>query len=49
MEYGNYTQERDTLFKDVTLDEILATMKKSPNQQNDQHRRIASLKGILSQ
>jgi hypothetical protein len=32
--YGNYTEERDVLFKDMTLDEILAAMKKVPNQQN---------------
>jgi hypothetical protein len=25
--YGDYTQERETLFKDLTLDEILAAMK----------------------
>lgn len=32
--YGNYTEEREDLFKDLTLDEILATMKKTPNHQN---------------
>jgi hypothetical protein len=32
--YGNYTEEREALFKDVTLDEILATMKKAPSQPN---------------
>jgi hypothetical protein len=32
--YGNYTEERDALFKDVTLDEILAAMKKDPSQPN---------------
>jgi hypothetical protein len=26
--YGNYTEERETLFKDLTLDEILQQMKK---------------------
>ena len=26
--YGNYTEEREALFKDLTLDEILAAMKK---------------------
>jgi hypothetical protein len=31
--YGNYTEERETLFKDLTLDEILATMRKAPSQQ----------------
>ena len=25
--YGDYTQERETLFKDLTLDEILAALK----------------------
>ena len=25
--YGNYTEERDALFKDLTLDEILSVMK----------------------
>ena len=24
--HGNYTEERDTLFRDLTLDEILTTM-----------------------
>jgi hypothetical protein len=32
--YGNYTEEREAFFKDLTLDEILATMKKTPSQQN---------------
>ena len=32
--YGNYTEERDALFKDLTLDEILSTMKKGPSQAN---------------
>jgi hypothetical protein len=32
--YGNYTEEREALFKDLTLDEILAIMKKEPNPQN---------------
>jgi hypothetical protein len=32
--YGNYTEEREDLFKDMTLDEILATMKKPPRPQN---------------
>ena len=27
--YGNYTEECDALFKDLTLDDILATMKKA--------------------
>ncbi len=26
--YGDYTEEREALFKDLTLDEILSTMKK---------------------
>lgn len=34
MGYGNYTEEREALFKDLTLDEILAAMKKAPDQQN---------------
>ena len=32
--YGNYTEERETLFKDLTLDDILATMKKVGGAQN---------------
>ena len=32
--YGNYTEEREDLFKDLTLDEILATTKKKPNHRN---------------
>ncbi|MBI3796437.1 MAG: hypothetical protein HY268_05625 [Deltaproteobacteria bacterium] len=32
--YGNYTEEREALFKDLTLDEILATMKKEPSDQS---------------
>ena len=32
--YGNYTEERDALFKDLTLDDILATMKKARSPQN---------------
>ena len=32
--YGDYTEEREALFKDLTLDEILAVMKKPPGQQN---------------
>ena len=32
--YGDYTEEREGLFKDLTLDEILATVKKPPNQRN---------------
>jgi hypothetical protein len=32
--YGDYTEEREALFKDLTLDEILATMKEAPSQQN---------------
>lgn len=30
--YGNYTEERDGLFKDMTLDEILTAVKKAPSQ-----------------
>ena len=26
--YGNYTEEREALFKDLTLDQILAAMRK---------------------
>ncbi|MSP40399.1 MAG: hypothetical protein EXR70_18070 [Deltaproteobacteria bacterium] len=29
--YGNYTEEREGLFKDMTLDGILAVIKKSPS------------------
>jgi hypothetical protein len=32
--YGDYTEERDALFKDLTLDEILAAIKKAPSHQN---------------
>lgn len=32
--YGNYTEEREALFKDLTLDDILATMKKARSPQN---------------
>jgi len=32
--YGDYTQERETLFKDLTLDEILSAMKNMPGNQN---------------
>jgi hypothetical protein len=28
--YGNYTEEREALFKDMTLDEILAAINKAP-------------------
>ena len=29
--YGNYTEEREALFKDMTLDEILVAIKKAPS------------------
>ena len=32
MGYGDYTAERDTLFADLTLDELLATVKQRPSQ-----------------
>jgi len=32
--YGDYTADREALFKDLTLDEILSTMKKEHGQQN---------------
>jgi hypothetical protein len=32
--YGDYTQEREALFKDLTLEEILAAMKKLPGQES---------------
>jgi hypothetical protein len=32
--YGDYTQEREALCKDLTLDEILAAMKNAPDQRN---------------
>jgi hypothetical protein len=32
--YGDYTEEREALFKDLTLDDILETMKKAPHHQN---------------
>jgi len=31
--YGDYTQERQALFKDRRLDELLAAMKSDPGQQ----------------
>lgn len=34
---GDYTEEREALFKDLTLDEILATVKKPPSQQRATH------------
>ena len=30
--YGDYTAERDALFADLTLDELLATIKQRPSQ-----------------
>jgi len=32
--YGDYTQERESLFKDLTLDEVLSALKKAPGQRN---------------
>ena len=32
--YGDYTEEREALFKDLTLEEILATMQRAPGHQN---------------
>jgi hypothetical protein len=32
--YGDYTQEREALFKDLTLDGILSAMKDVPDQRN---------------
>jgi hypothetical protein len=32
--YGDYTQEREALFKDLTLDEILSALKHVPGQRN---------------
>lgn len=32
--YGDYTQEREALFKDLTLDELLAAMQSVPGQRN---------------
>jgi hypothetical protein len=32
--YGDYTEEREALFKDLTLDEILYTLEKRRGQQN---------------
>lgn len=32
--YGDYTEEREVLFKDLTLDEILSARKKASGQQN---------------
>ena len=29
--YGNYTEEREALFKDMTLNEVLAVIKKAPS------------------
>jgi hypothetical protein len=36
MGYGDYTAERDALFADLTLDELLAAMKQRPSQQRPQ-------------
>ena len=30
--YGDYTAERDTLFADLTIDELLAAIKQRPSQ-----------------
>jgi hypothetical protein len=35
--YGDYTQEREALFKDLTLDELLAAMKSIAGQRNAEH------------
>jgi hypothetical protein len=32
--YGDYTEEREALFKDLTLEEILAAIKRGPSHQN---------------
>jgi hypothetical protein len=32
--YGDYTEERAALFKDLTFDEILAAIKKAPSPSN---------------
>lgn len=32
--YGDYTEDRDTLFKNLTLDEILLAMKKASGKPN---------------
>jgi hypothetical protein len=32
--YGNYTEERESLFKDLTLYEIIAAVKKIPSHQD---------------
>jgi hypothetical protein len=32
--YGNYTEERETLFKDLTLDQILAATSKTRGKKN---------------
>lgn len=32
--YGDYTKEREALFKDLTLDEILSTIQKERDQQS---------------
>ena len=34
--YGNYTEEREALFKDMTLDEALAAVKKAPSHLKNQ-------------
>lgn len=34
--YGNYTEEREALFKDMTLDEILTEIKKAPSSEKAQ-------------
>lgn len=30
--YGDYTQERDTLFKDMSFDEVVSAVKATPGQ-----------------
>ncbi len=34
MGYGDYTEEREDLLKDLTLEDILSAMKNVPGQQN---------------
>lgn len=31
--YGNYTEEREVLFKDLSLEQVLAAIKKAENPQ----------------
>jgi hypothetical protein len=47
--YGNYTQEREQLFADLTLDEIVSEIKRTrsrPARKEPKSKRTASGKGV---